>query len=287
MHGTFAGSVTVALSSTTVADTRAALLPAPECPALQGFVAAGRVDDAAGGRAVHGPSSVDAGRYAQAARQLPCATMLSYASAGELAVSGTGRHAMHSGPAVLHIACHIATRPVCWRARQMRPGPGLQASNVRRMICGCTPAGFMTDVMLAAWADQQAVQGRIQTVIQWGNWTAGMPCTQLTVGCILTARASHEVPVASIASARLQSNTSRRTGSAPDFATAHQMQQTGLGALAPAAALDALAAVMLAAWHRPSHASPITAARINWTDLGQQVLDDSARESISGLSTSA
>jgi len=49
------------------------------------------------------------------------------------------------------------------------------------------------------------------------------------------------------------------------------MQQTGLGALAPAAALDALAVVMLAAWHRPAHASPITAARIDWTALGKQV----------------
>ena len=37
------------------------------------------------------------------------------------------------------------------------------------------PAGRTTDVTLAGWADNQAVQGRNHTVIQWGNWTAGMP----------------------------------------------------------------------------------------------------------------
>ena len=63
----------------------------------------------------------------------------------------------------------------------------------------------------------------------------------------------------------------RAAGSAPDFAAAHQLQQTGLGALAPAAALDALASVMLAAWHRAAHASPITAARVDWSALCKQV----------------
>ena len=39
-------------------------------------------------------------------------------------------------------------------------------------------AGFTTDVALAALADHQAAQGRSHTVVQWGNWTAGMPVTQ-------------------------------------------------------------------------------------------------------------
>ena len=88
MNGSFAGSVTVTLSTTTSADTRASLKPAVGCPALQGFVAAGRVDDIVSGRTVHGPSAVHAARWAQASRQLPCTTMLSFASAGELAVPG-------------------------------------------------------------------------------------------------------------------------------------------------------------------------------------------------------
>ncbi len=137
MHGTFAGSVTVALSSTTVADTRAALLPVTGHPALQGFIAAGRVDDVAGGRAVHGPSVVDAGHYAQAARQLPCATMLSFASAGELAVSGLRRHVAHSCPAVLHIARSKAAGHMCMQARRFQSCLMAKASRVSTMSTLC------------------------------------------------------------------------------------------------------------------------------------------------------
>ncbi len=126
--------------------------------------------------------------------------------------------------------------------------------------------------MLAGWADQQAAQGHSHTVIQWGNWTAGMPSSDIIIiGCSDGRFPPLPRPVASLGSACQCNRPLRLAGSAPDFATAHQMQQTGLGALAPAAALDMLAAVMLAAWHKPSHASPITAARIDWTALSKQV----------------
>ena len=186
MHGTFSGSVTVALSSTTVADTRAALLPASGRPALQGFVAAGRVEDEAGGRAVHGPSAVDAGRRADAARQLPCATMMSFASAGELAVQGSMRHAPFSCPTVLlsyHLLSPLKARcngVSTWQLSCVRCDAG--SNCVTHMVAPC--AGHTTDVLLAVWADQQAAQGRGHTVIQWGNWTEGKPCGADTMSCM-------------------------------------------------------------------------------------------------------
>ena len=105
MHGSFAGSVTVTLSTTTSADTRAAVKSAAGRPALQGFIAAGRGDDVAGGLTVHGPSAVDAARWAQAARQLPCTTALSFASAGELAVPGLPLTCAHGSASRLCAAC--------------------------------------------------------------------------------------------------------------------------------------------------------------------------------------
>ena len=62
-----------------------------------------------------------------------------------------------------------------------------------------------------------------------------------------------------------------RAGVAPDFANTLQLQRTGLSVLPPAAALDALAAVMLAAWQRPSHASPVAVARVDWNAIEMQV----------------
>jgi hypothetical protein len=71
-------------------------------------------------------------------------------------------------------------------------------------------------------------------------------------------------------------------GSAPDFATTRQLQQTGLGVLPPAVALDALAAVMLEAWHRPSHASPVAIAKVDWNVIGNHLPRAGITHSVAG-----
>jgi hypothetical protein len=132
---------------------------------------------------------------------------------------------------------------------------------------------------LEAWAADQSQQGQSALAVQWGAWAAGIPTAMLLVPVHFRMADAQQVHQFSTCLSRhlcicqliawddviAKCHLFCATGMANDASTVARVKRSGLGLLAPASGMQALAALLVAS--TTTAAQTFAAAPVHWSVL--------------------